>query len=55
MLFAVRVENLYSSVFSAPESKAQVHYCDHALSDVGLSVRLFVNNLHFRLSFLPII
>ena len=33
-------------VFSAPEPKAQVHYCDHALSVVRLSV---VNFSHFRL------
>ena len=26
-------------VFSAPEPKAQVHYCDHALSVVRPSVR----------------
>ena len=32
--------------FSAPEPKAQVHYCDHALSVVRLSV---VNFSHFRL------
>ena len=33
-------------IFSAPESKAQVHYCDHALSVVRPSV---VNFSHFRL------
>ena len=41
-------------VFSAPEPKAQVHYCDHALSVVRLSsVRrlssVVVNFSHFRL------
>ena len=36
--------------FSAPEPKAQVHYCDHALSVVRPSVRLSVVNFsHFRL------
>ena len=28
---------LFKSLFSAPEPKAQVHYCDHALSVVRLS------------------
>ena len=39
------------SFFSAPEPKAQVHYCDHALSVVRpSSVRLSVVNFsHFRL------
>ena len=38
-------------LFSAPEPKAQVHYCDHALSVVRpSSVRLSVVNFsHFRL------
>ena len=38
-------------LFSAPELKAQVHYCDHALSVVRLSVRRpsVVNFSHFRL------
>ena len=35
-----------SKLFSAPEPKAQVHYCDHALSVVRPSV---VNFSHFRL------
>ena len=39
-------------IFSAPEPKAQVHYCDHVLSVVRLSsVRRpsVVNFSHFRL------
>ena len=39
-------------IFSAPEPKAQVHYCDHALSVVRPSVRRpssVVNFSHFRL------
>ena len=41
----------FSSFFSAPEPKAQVHYCDHALSVVRRpSVRPSVVNFsHFRL------
>ena len=35
-----------SQLFSAPEPKAQVHYCDHALSVVRPSV---VNFSHYRL------
>ena len=35
------------AIFSAPEPKAQVHYCDHALSVVRPSV--VVNFSHFRL------
>ena len=40
-----------SNVFSAPEPKAQVHYCDHALPVVRPSVRLssVLNFSHFRL------
>ena len=43
------------ALFSAPEPKAQVHYCDHSLSVVRPSVRLsvrpssVVNFSHFRL------
>ena len=40
------------TLFSAPEPKAQVHYCDHALSVVRPSVRrpsVVVNFSHFRL------
>ena len=37
-------------IFSAPEPKAQVHYCDHALSVVRLS-SVVVNFSHFRLLF----
>ena len=48
---------LFISSFSAPEPKAQVHYCDHALSVVRPSVRpsfvrpssVVVNFSHFRL------
>ena len=37
-------------IFSAPEPKVQVHYCDHALSVVHPSVRPSVVNFsHFRL------
>ena len=36
------------AIFSAPEPKAQVHYCDHALSVVRLS-SVVVNFSHFRL------
>ena len=45
------ISNTYSMlVFSAPEPKAQVHYCDHALSVVRPSVRPSVINFsHFRL------
>ena len=48
------MEQLYLAhnydLFSAPESKAQVHYCDHALSVVRLSVcPSVVNFSHFRL------
>ena len=39
-------EDGQSYVFSVPEPKAQVHYCDHALSVVRPSV---VNFSHFRL------
>ena len=35
-----RSKRWISLLFSAPESKAQVHYCDHVLSVVRLSVRL---------------
>ena len=40
-----------NTLFSAPEPKAQVHYCDHALSVVRLSVRpsSVVNFPHFWL------
>ena len=42
-------KNCYNlKVFSAPEPKAQVHYCDHALSVVRLS-SVVVNFSHFRL------
>ena len=37
---------LIVTIFSAPEPKAQVHYCDHVLSVVRLSV---INFSHFRL------
>ena len=37
---------MITALFSAPEPKAQVHYCDHALSVVRPSV---VNFAHFRL------
>ena len=42
---------LLLGVFSAPEPKAQLHYCDHALSVVRPSVRRpsVVNFSHFRL------
>ena len=36
-----------SNVFSAPEPKAQVHCCDHALSVLGPSI--VINFSHFRL------
>ena len=41
----------FASFFSAPEPKAQVHYCDHALSVVRpSSVRpSVVNFTHFQL------
>ena len=32
---------LYATIFSAPETKAQVHYCDHALSVVRPSSLTF--------------
>ena len=38
---------LYATIFSAPETKAHVHYCDHALSFVRPSV--VVNFSHCRL------
>ena len=41
-----RVNSKRFFFFSAPEPKAQVHYCDHALSSVRPSV---VNFSHFRL------
>ena len=44
-LYALPVKFRHSRVFSAPEPKAQVHYCDHALS----VVRPSVNFSHFRL------
>ena len=46
----IRQVNKNNFLFSAPEPKAQVHYCDHALSVVRLSVCLSVVNFsHFRL------
>ena len=48
---AINIDTIFGIVFSAPEPKAQVHYCDHALSVVRRpSVRLSVVNFsHFRL------
>ena len=43
----VRITNFLWVVFSAPEPKAQVHYCDHALSVVRPSS--VVNFSHFQL------
>ena len=37
------------SLFSAPEPKAQVHYCDHALSIVRPSVVLRLSSLTFHI------
>ena len=51
----MKVRTLYDMrkfcfIFSAPEPKAQVHYCDQALSVVRPSVRPSVVNFsHFRL------
>ena len=46
-------QKLRETIFIAPEPKAQVHYCDHALSVVRPSVRRpsVVNFSHFRLLF----
>ena len=48
-MYSIQKWNL--TLFSAPEPKAQVHYCDHALSVVRPSVRRpsVVNFSHFRL------
>ena len=43
--FVVVIKSRFTSHFSAPEPKAQVHYCDHALFVVRPSV---VNFSHFR-------
>ena len=40
-LYALPVKFRHSRVFSAPELKAQVHYCDHALSVVRPSSLIF--------------
>ena len=42
------VIELFAGLFSAPEPKAQVHYCDHALSVVRRP-SVVVNFSHFRL------
>ena len=55
-LQVIQLAEVIQIIFSAPEPKAQVHYCDHALSvvrrpSVCLSVRpsSVVNFPHFRL------
>ena len=37
----IPIFRLFVGCFSAPEPKAQVNYCDHALSVVRLSVVIF--------------
>ena len=46
-IWSVKGNNAVCDVFSAPEPKAQVHYCDHALSVVRRPS--VVNFSHFRL------
>ena len=51
-MFCDSCPDFKSGIFSAPEPKAQVHYCDHALSVVRPSV--VVNFSHFRLPLKPL-
>ena len=39
LLVRIPLDTFFFFIFSAPEPKAQVHYCDHALSVVRPSVR----------------
>ena len=54
--FTFREGSCHSYIFSAPEPKAQVHYCDHALSVVRPSVCLSVRrpSLTFTFSTSPL-